>query len=89
MKNKRAVCNILIPTVALKKGSMEPKVATTPGMVEEDEAPGPVKVDDLPIKWYQDVVFALQRFEPHHDFYCFLAVFNVIPSVTIMVQRSI
>ena len=24
-------------------------------------------------------VFALQRFEPHHDFYCFLTVFNVIP----------
>lgn len=66
MKNQRAVCNILIPTVALKKGSMEPKVATTPGMVEEDEAPGPVKVDDLPIKWYQDAVLCLLCRDSNH-----------------------
>lgn len=82
MKNQRAVCNIRIPTVALKKGSMESKVATTPGMVEEDEAPGPVKVDDLPM-WFC-VCFAEIRTTPW-----LLLLFNSLQCHTIMVQRSI
>ena len=63
---------------------MVPKVATTPGMVEEDEAPGPVKVDDLPIKWYQNCGFVFACRDLNHTM-----TFRLFNSLQWFIQRSI